>query len=97
GRAVHGHGRRARLLQPERLQRTIAVNRDIMIRSLALIFVFVWFVAQGARQGDVTLAANAVLMQFISVSAYFLDGLAFAAESLVGRAVGAANRAGLVA
>ncbi len=96
-RAMHGHWRRASLLQPERLKRTIAVNRDIMIRSLALIFVFVWFVAQGARQGDVTLAANAVLMQFISVSAYFLDGLAFAAESLVGRAVGAANRAGLVA
>jgi MATE family multidrug resistance protein len=68
-----------------------------MIRSLALIFVFVWFMAQGARQGDVTLAANAVLMQFISVSAYFLDGLAFAAESLVGRAVGAAHRANFVA
>lgn len=90
------HGARlslARLLRTERLRRTLAVNRDIMIRSLALIFVFVWFMAQGARHGDVTLAANAVLMQFVSVSAYFLDGLAFAAEALVGRAVGARNRA----
>ncbi|MDO9596170.1 MAG: MATE family efflux transporter [Azoarcus sp.] len=83
----------ARLLLADRLRRTLAVNRDIMIRSLALIFVFVWFMAQGARHGDVTLAANAVLMQFVSVSAYFLDGLAFAAEALVGRAVGARNRA----
>lgn len=96
-RGLHAHWQRSNLLSRERLMRTIAVNRDIMIRSLALIVVFVWFVAQGARQGDVTLAANAVLMQFISVSAYFLDGLAFAAEALVGRAVGAAHRAGLLA
>lgn len=82
-----------RVLRGDRLQRTIAVNRDIMIRSLALIFVFLWFVAQGAKQGEVILAANAVLMHFVSVSAFFLDGLAFAAEALVGRAVGAGRRA----
>ena len=87
----------ASLLVPERLRRTIAVNGDIMLRSLALIMVFVWFVAQGARQGDVILAANAVLTQFISVGAFFLDGLAFAAEALVGRALGARHRAGLLA
>ncbi len=84
-----------RLLAPAQLRRTIIVNRDIMVRSLALIFVFVWFMAQGAAQGDVRLAANAVLMQFISIGAYFLDGLAFAAEALVGRAVGAMRRAAL--
>ena len=81
------------LLQGAALRRTLVVNADIMVRSLALIFVFVWFMAQGARQGDVRLAANAVLMQFISVSAYFLDGLAFAAEALVGQAIGAGRRA----
>ena len=79
-------------LQPEKLRRTIAVNADIMIRSLALVFVFVWFMSRGAADGDVVLAANAVLMQFNSVSAFFLDGLAFAAEALVGRAVGARRR-----
>jgi MATE family multidrug resistance protein len=84
-------------LEPARLARTVAVNGDIMIRSLALVFVFVWFMARGARQGDVVLAANAVLMQFISTAAYFLDGLAFAAEALVGRAVGAARRAAFLA
>lgn len=86
-----------RLLAPVQLKRTLVVNSDIMVRSLALIFVFVWFMAQGAAQGDVRLAANAVLMQFISVSAYFLDGLAFAAEALVGRAVGAMRRGALAA
>jgi len=87
----------AKLLTPAHLRRTFVVNSDIMLRSLALIVVFVWFMAQGARQGDIVLAANAVLMHFISVAAYFLDGLAFAAEALVGRAIGARHRAGLVA
>ncbi len=89
---IGGHWSLARMLIPAQLRRTIAVNRDIMVRSLALIFVMVWFTAQGAAQGDVRLAANAVLLQFISISAYFLDGLAFAAEALVGRAIGARRR-----
>lgn len=87
----------AHVFTPTRLTQTLAVNRDILVRSFALICVYMWFVAQGARQGDVALAANAVLMHFITVSAYFLDGLAFAAESLVGRAVGAKNRALFIA
>jgi MATE family, multidrug efflux pump len=87
----------ARVLDSVRLKRTVAVNGDIMIRSLALVMVFAWFTAQGAGQGDVILAANAVLMHLVSAGAYFLDGLAFAAEALVGRAVGAARRAGFVA
>jgi MATE family multidrug resistance protein len=99
-RALRRDGRRfslAQLLDPVRLRRTFGVNSDIMLRSLALIMVFVWFMAQGARQGDVILAANAVLMHFISVAAFFLDGLAFAAEALVGRAIGARHRSGLIA
>ena len=82
-------------LDAPRLRHTVAVSRDIMIRSLALIFVFAWFTAQGAKQGDVVLAANAVLMHFVSAGAYLLDGFAFATEALVGRALGAAQRAGL--
>lgn len=79
------------------LRRMLAVNADIMIRSLALLTVFAGFTAAGARAGDVTLAANAVLMQFVAFCSWFLDGLAFAAESLVGRAVGARQRAAFVA
>ena len=92
-----GRWRWDRILIRQRLRHMLRVNGDIMVRSLALIFVFVWFMARGAEQGDVILAANAILMHFVSVSAYFLDGLAFAAEALVGRAVGAAHRAGLEA
>jgi len=86
-----------RILAPVQLKRTFAVNGDIMIRTLALITAFLWFASQGARQGDVILAANSVLLQFISVAAFFLDGLAFATEALVGRAIGAAHRTGLTA
>jgi MATE family multidrug resistance protein len=96
-RVIGGRWTRELLLNRAKLKRTFAVNGDIMIRSLALVSVFVWFVASGAEQGDVILAANAVLMNFISVAAFFLDGLAFAAEALVGRAIGAAHRAGLMA
>jgi MATE family multidrug resistance protein len=84
---------RQALLDRERLMRMLAVNRDIMIRTAALISVFLFFTAQGARSGDVTLAANAVLNNFLLVSAFFLDGLANAAEQLCGHAMGARNRA----
>lgn len=80
-----------------RLRRLMTVSTDIMIRTLALVFVFVWFTSKGAGQGDTILAANTVLMHFVSTSAYFLDGLAFAAEALVGRALGAGNRQDLLA
>ena len=85
----------AHLRAGDRMRRTIAVNRDIMIRSAALIVAFAWFMAHSASQGDTILAANAVLMQFVTFAAFFLDGLAFAAEALIGKAVGAADRVGL--
>jgi MATE family multidrug resistance protein len=78
-----------RLLSARALRRMLGVNLDIMIRSLALITVFLWFTGTGARLADVTLAANAVLMHLVALSAFFLDGLAFATETLVGQAVGA--------
>lgn len=75
------------------LGRALAVNGDIMIRTLALLFAFTWFMAQSAAAGDVTLAANAVLIQLVSAAAYFLDGFAFSAETLVGQAIGQGSRA----
>ena len=92
---IGGRWTLGRILAPARLQRVFFVNGDIMIRSLALMTVFVWFTSQGARQGDAILAGNSILMQFIASCAFFLDGLAFAAEALVGRAVGASQREGL--
>jgi MATE family multidrug resistance protein len=83
---------RAALLDRAKLMRMLAVNRDIMIRTASLIAVFLFFTAQGARSGDITLAANAVLNNFLLVSAFFLDGLANAAEQLCGRAYGARDK-----
>jgi MATE family multidrug resistance protein len=74
------------------LRRMIAVNADLMVRTLCLLFAMTFFTAQAARGGDVTLAANEVLLQFLSVSAFLLDGFAFAAEVFTGRAIGAGQR-----
>jgi len=74
------------------LKRLFAVNADIMIRTIALLVLFVWFTNAGARLGATALAANHVLMQFVSVSAFVLDGFAFTAESRVGQAIGARSR-----
>jgi MATE family multidrug resistance protein len=83
---------RAALFDRIKLMRMLSVNRDIMIRTASLIAVFLFFTAQGARAGDVTLAANAVLNNFLLISAFFLDGLANAAQQLCGRAYGARDR-----
>ena len=80
---------RAMLFAQAKLTRMLSVNRDIMVRTAALITVFLFFTAKGARAGDVTLAANAVLNNFLLVSAFFLDGFANAAQQLCGRAFGA--------
>jgi MATE family multidrug resistance protein len=83
---------RALLFDRAKLMRMLAVNRDIMIRTASLIAAFLFFTAQGARAGDTTLAANAVLNNFLLISAFFLDGLANAAEQLCGRAYGARDK-----
>nr|WP_242690241.1 MATE family efflux transporter [Paracoccus fontiphilus] len=85
----------AGLFARAKLGRLARVNSDIMIRSVLLQASFTSFVFLGARHGDVTLAANQVLLQFLSVTAYALDGFAFAAESLVGQAVGARRPGGV--
>jgi MATE family multidrug resistance protein len=88
---------RTTLFDRTKLMRLLAVNRDILIRTAALIAAFLFFTAQGARAGDVTLAANAVLNNFLMISGFFLDGLANAAEQLCGRATGARDKAGFAA
>tara|TARA_R110002110_G_scaffold165930_12_gene366340 strand:- start:520 stop:1845 length:1326 start_codon:yes stop_codon:yes gene_type:complete len=91
-RAYPGSWAGARILDAQRLARTIAVNRDIMIRTVLLLFSFAWFTAKSAEAGTITLAANSILLQFVTVSAFFLDGFALAAETLVGKAFGALDR-----
>lgn len=84
-----------RVFDKARLARMAMVNRDILIRSVLLQAAFVSFLFFGADLGDVPLAANQILLQFIYITSYALDGFAFAAETLVGQAMGAKNRARL--
>jgi MATE family multidrug resistance protein len=84
---------RARLGDKAALLRMWAVNGNLMLRSVLLQGSFTTFMFLGAGFGDVTLAANQVLLQFLEITAYALDGLAFAAETLVGQAVGARRSA----
>ena len=72
-----------KILDQRKLAQSLAANLDIMIRTLLLVFSFAFFTNQGARFGDIALAANHILLQIISFSAFFLDGFAFAVEGLV--------------
>lgn len=72
-----------------------SVNANIFIRTMALMFTLAFVTAQSARLGPLVLAANAVLMNFQHLTSFGLDGLAHAAEALVGKAVGQQNREAL--
>ncbi len=86
---------RAQVFDPIRLKRMIAVNTDILIRSVLLQATFTSFLLGGGLFGTVALAANQVLLQFLYITSYALDGFAFAVEALVGRFFGAGDRARL--
>ena len=81
-----------RIFDRARIARMAAVNSDIMVRSVLLQASFTTFLFLGAGRGDVNLAANQVLLQFLQITAFALDGFAFAAEALVGAAMGARRR-----
>ena len=80
------------LTDRQRLGELFALNRDLMIRTFVLLASFMLMTRVGASFGAETLAANAVLMNFMMISAFYLDGLANAAEQLTGRAIGANYR-----
>lgn len=88
-RALLGRITPAQLRDPSGLRRMFALSRDLMIRSIALMSAYAWFAGQGSRMGAVPLAANAILLNFLMIGAFFLDGMAQAAEQLCGKAVGA--------
>ncbi|MEQ9316199.1 MAG: MATE family efflux transporter, partial [Henriciella sp.] len=91
-----GLSRSKGLFDRAKLSALVNANRDILIRTLALLFAFAWFVNSGASLGAAELAGNEVLLQFVSVSAFVLDGFAFVAEKEIGEAYGARNRARLL-
>jgi len=85
----------ARVFDRARLYHMAALNGDILIRSVLLEAIFISFLFIGSGFGDVKLAANQILFQFMEITAYALDGFAFAAEALVGQALGARSRVAL--
>ena len=89
----HGGRWRARLvLDAAAMRRFLGINRDIFLRTLFVITAFALFTTLSAREGDVVLAANAVLLNFVVFFNFAFDGFAFAAEALTGRALGAGRR-----
>jgi MATE family multidrug resistance protein len=83
------HVRWSELVDGGSLRRLFALNRDILLRTLSLVAAYVWFTRTGARSGNAILAANAVLINFLWIAGYGLDGFANATEALVGEAIGA--------
>jgi len=82
----------AEILHLEKMKSFMRLNNDIFIRTICLILVFAFFTREGATHGDLTLAANSILMKFYLLMALALDGFNHAAEALVGKAVGAKSR-----
>lgn len=77
------------------MRRFFLVNSDIFFRTLCLVAVTTFFTSTGARQGDVVLAVNTLLMQLFTLFSYIMDGFAYAGEAMTGRYIGAQNRNGL--
>jgi MATE family multidrug resistance protein len=95
-RMLRNHGAAARfdllrILNAHRIRALVKVNLDIFVRTLCVIFAFFYFTRMSAQMSDVTLAANAVLIHFLHIMAYGLDGFAHAAEALAGSAYGRRN------
>lgn len=82
----------SQILKIQELKRFFLVNFDIFLRTMGLIFAFAFFVSQSAAVDSITLAANQILLQYLALMSYGVDGFAFAAESLVGRFFGEGDR-----
>lgn len=71
------------------------MNRDLVLRSLGMIAVYIGFTVISARFGDTMLAVSAILMKLLLVFSYFTDGFAYAGEALTGRFIGAGDKLGV--
>jgi MATE family multidrug resistance protein len=90
-----GRGWLLGLFERAELVRLFTINRDLFLRTLCLLFSFAYLASEAGKLGDVPLAANAILIQFLGFLSFGLDGFAHAAEALVGGAMGGKDRGGL--
>jgi MATE family multidrug resistance protein len=80
---------RSALWQPQALVTIFRLNRDILIRTFALVICFAMFTKWSAALGTEVLGANTLMLQVFTLAAYFIDGIAFATESIAGQFYGA--------
>ena len=83
------------LTNQQAMSKFFQINRDIFFRTLCLIAVTTYFTSVGAKQGDIILAVNTLLMQLFTIYSYFMDGFAYAGEALTGKYIGAEQHDGL--
>jgi MATE family multidrug resistance protein len=86
------HFQRKAIFEIQAFKKFLSLNRDIFVRTFMLVFAFAFFENQSAAQGNLTLAINSILLQFVAWISYGIDGFAFASESLVGKYAGAKNQ-----
>lgn len=79
----------ANLLDKAEIKKMLSLSSNILLRSVTINAVFSFFAREGAQAGDAVLATNGILLHFLMVAAFFLDGLAAASEQLCGKAIGA--------
>ncbi len=91
-RTLPDDSHRTRLLDRAKLLRMVSINSDIVLRTLCVVSVLAFFMAKSAELGDVTLAANQVLHHFLIFTSFALDGVAHAAEAILGESFGKRNR-----
>lgn len=80
------------ILELKAIEQFVLVNTDILIRTLCLIFALSFFKVVSAKEGEMIAAANILLLEFVSIAAYGIDGFAFAAEAISGKYFGAGNK-----
>ena len=77
-----------KIFNTKKIFKLFNINFDIFIRTILLTFSFLWFTYLSSRLGEVYLAINLLLMQFIMIASFFLDAYAFSTEAVVGQTVG---------
>ncbi|WP_347553172.1 MATE family efflux transporter (plasmid) [Pseudalkalibacillus hwajinpoensis] len=85
------HIKLSMLLEKEPILKMMKMNRDLFLRTLCLLTMTILFTSIGASMGEVTLAANAILLQIQYIIAYLFGGFANASSILVGRGIGKSN------
>ncbi|MDR0873266.1 MAG: MATE family efflux transporter [Prevotellaceae bacterium] len=78
-------------LRLSEMHRFFTINRDVFLRMVCLVAVTFYFVYAGAKQGDIILAVNTLMMQLYYLYSFFIDGFALAGEALVGKYAGAGD------